>query len=81
MPTQQQNPSSSGLAPVRISLMMLVLSPMAAMARTMKNLLRVFSGVKMSVEIPVAETMVVTTEIENEHREDLFEGKGIFRCF
>ena len=43
MPTQQQNPSSSGLAPVRISLMMLVLSPMAAMARTMKNLLRVFA--------------------------------------
>ena len=62
IPTQQQKPRSSGLAPVRISLTMLVLSPMAAIARTIKNLLRVFRGVKMSALIPVAETMVVATE-------------------
>ena len=62
IPTQQQKPRSSGLAPVRISLTILVLSPMAAIARTIKNLLRVFRGVKMSALIPAAETMVVATE-------------------
>ena len=41
MPTQQQKPKIKGLPAVLISFTILVFSPMAAIASTIKNLLRV----------------------------------------
>ena len=43
---QQPNPMRIGLPPDRTNRTILVLSPMADIAITMKNLLRVFKGVK-----------------------------------
>ena len=62
MPTQQQKPMRMGLPPVFMSLTMLVLRPMAHMDRTMKNLLRVFKGLKASMATPRLSAMVVITE-------------------
>ena len=59
MPTQQQKPMNSGLPPVLISFTMLLLRPMAAMARTMKNLLSVFTGAKKEAGTPKLPATVV----------------------
>ena len=62
MPIQQQKPRASGLPPVLISLMIFVFRPTALMARTMKNLLSVFSGVNTSADTPAEVAIVVITE-------------------
>lgn len=62
IPIQQQKPSASGLPPVLISLMIFVFRPTALMARTMKNLLSVFSGVNTSADTPAEVAIVVITE-------------------
>ena len=62
IPIQQQKPSVSGLPPVLISLMIFVFRPTALMARTMKNLLSVFSGVNTSADTPAEVAIVVITE-------------------
>ena len=54
--------TKSGLPPVLISLMIFVFSPTALMARTMKNLLSVFSGVNTSADTPAEVAIVVITE-------------------
>ena len=48
--------------PVLISLMIFVFRPTALMARTMKNLLSVFSGVNTSADTPAEVAIVVITE-------------------
>ena len=62
IPTQQQAPMSMGLPPVRMSLTRSVFSPMADMARTMKNLLSSLMGAKTEAGIPAPMAMVVMTE-------------------
>ena len=56
------DPTASGLPPVLISLMIFVFRPTALMARTMKNLLSVFSGVNTSADTPAEVAIVVITE-------------------
>lgn len=65
MPPQQQKPSRMGLAPVRISLMMLVFRPMAAIAMIIRNLLKFLRG---SVTAPGRLKTVVTTEASTKKR-------------
>lgn len=48
MPTQQQKPVNMGLAPVFTSFTMFVLSPIAAIAIIIRNLLKSFSGAVVS---------------------------------
>ena len=62
IPTQQKKPIINGFPPVLISLTIFVLRPMATIARTMKNLLRILTGVKTSVETPKLIATVVITE-------------------
>lgn len=62
MPTQQQKTIKMGLPPVLISFTILVLRPMAHMDSTMKNLLKVFKGLKASIAIPMFKATVVITE-------------------
>ncbi len=70
-----------GLPPVRISLTKSVFRPMAAMARTMKNLLSSLMGAKTEAGIPAPMAMVVMTEapdeVENKKREDIFKAYGL----
>ena len=51
-----------GLPPLFTSLTILVLRPMAAIAITMKNLLRVFNGINTSFGMPADTHMVVMME-------------------
>ena len=59
---QQQAPRIKGFPPVFTSFTMLLLSPIAAIAITMKNLLRVLSGAKKSALMPRFTAIVVTTD-------------------
>lgn len=63
---QQPNPMRIGLPPDRTNRTILVLSPMADIAITMKNLLRVFKGVKKVSETPsiVARVVMVAAKIK-----------------
>ena len=62
MPTQQNIPRNSGFPPVFISFTIFVFNPTALIARTMKNLLSVFSGSKKLTETPFPTAIVVITE-------------------
>ena len=62
MPIQQHMPTKIGLPPLFTSLTILVLRPMAAIAITMKNLLRVFNGINTSFGMPADTHMVVMME-------------------
>lgn len=62
MPIQQQKPRNKGLPPVLINLIIFVFKPIALMARTMKNLLKVFNGVNTSADTPKCKAVVVITE-------------------
>ena len=62
IPAQQQNPKVRGLPPVFMSLTMSVLRPMAAMARTMKNLLSSLRGENTDISIPADTHTVVIME-------------------
>ena len=62
MPAQQHAPMKIGFPPVFMSFTRLVLSPMAAMARTMKNLLSSLMGWKKAMGTPALRAMVVRME-------------------
>lgn len=62
MPIQQQNPIKIGLPPVLISFIISVLSPIALMASTIKNLLKVFIGENMLEFAPSETETVVMTD-------------------
>ncbi len=68
MPTQQQKPSKMGLPPVLTSLTTSVCSPMAAMARIMKNFDSPLNGVNQSAGIPEAVPTVVITDASTKNR-------------
>lgn len=68
IPIQQQAPIISGFPPVFISLIMSVFKPIAAIAITIKNLLKVFNGLKTSGEIPFAVATVVIIEARIKYR-------------
>lgn len=59
IPIQQQAPIKMGFPPLFTSLTMLLFSPMADMARTMKNLLRVLMGLKKEADMPALTATVV----------------------
>ena len=59
---QQAAPNKSGFPPVLISFMMSLFKPTAAIASTIKNLLRVFSGVKNPASTPNFSATVVINE-------------------
>lgn len=59
MPIQQQAPIIIGLPPVFTNFTILVFSPIAAIASTMKNLLNSFIGVKKDGETPKFKEIVV----------------------
>ena len=58
IPSQQQNPVKIGFVPVFINFTILVFSPMAAMAMTIRNLLSSLSGAVTSAGRP--KTVVMT---------------------
>ena len=60
--TQQQAPRMSGLPPVFMSFTILLFNPIAAIAITMKNLLRAFSGAKRFALTPRLTAIVVISD-------------------
>ena len=68
IPAQQQAPMKIGFPPVFISFTTLVFSPMAPIAMTMKNLLRVFSGLKIPAGTPRLTAAVVIIEAPTKYR-------------
>lgn len=62
IPIQHENPSSMGLPPDFINFTILVFSPIAAIARMIKNLLRSLKGAKNDDDIPKDVAMVVIIE-------------------
>ena len=70
-------PMRRGLAPDFTSFTRSVFSPMAAMAMTMKNLLRVFSGANTAASAPAATAMVVMRLATRKNRMNI--GKARFR--
>ena len=68
MLTQQQRPIISGFPPVLMSFTISVFSPIAAIARTIKNLDSSLIGVKKSAEIPADTAMVVIMEAPMKYR-------------
>ena len=68
IPVQQQNPIMIGLPPVLISFTILVFKPIAAMARTMKNLLSSLMGAKTLESIPADAAIVVMTDAAIKYR-------------
>ena len=62
MPTQQQKPSTIGLPPVLTNLIIFVFRPIAAIARTIKNLLNSFTGLNIEISAPAETATVVITE-------------------
>ena len=79
IPTQQQKPRARGLPPVFISFTISVLSPMAAIARTIKNLLSSLSGEKTSISMPADTATVVITDAAMKYK--IKNGKIPFPCF
>ena len=66
-----------GLPPVLTSFTMLVFKPMAAIAITMKNLLMVFKGSKISAETPKFINTVVIIDANKNHKINI--GKDFFK--
>ena len=62
IPAQQHAPRRIGLPPVLISLTMLLLRPIAAIAMMMQNLLSSLSGAKIPAGTPELRATVVITE-------------------
>ena len=62
IPTQQPNPINRGFLPVFTSFTKSVFSPMATIARTMKNLLTSLIGANTKDGVPRAVATVVITE-------------------
>lgn len=68
IPTQQQKPIRIGLPPDLMSLTMLVLRPIAAIAITIKNLLTVLNGEKKASETPNDVATVVMSDAAMKNR-------------
>ena len=62
MPSQQQDPIKSGFPPVFTNVIISLLSPTAAIAITIRNLLSVFSGVNTDALIPNLSAIVVISD-------------------
>ena len=62
IPSQQHAPIINGFPPVLINFIMLVFSPIADIAVTIRNLLNVFNGIKKSPETPKDSATVVMIE-------------------
>ena len=62
MPTQQEKPSNNGFPPDLINFTILLFSPIAAIARIIKNLLKSLIGAKNVAETPQPVAIVVITE-------------------
>ena len=74
MQIQQMRPMRMGLAPLLTSFTRSVFRPMAAMAMTMKNLLKAFRGAKAAASAPAATATVVMTEAARKSRMKVGEG-------
>ena len=74
MQIQQMRPMRMGLAPLLTSFTRSVFRPMAAMAMTMKNLLKAFRGAKAAASAPAATATVVMTEAAQEEQDEGGEG-------
>lgn len=68
IPTQQQKPIRIGLPPDLMSLTILVLRPIAAIAITIKNLLTVLNGEKKASETPNDVATVVMSDAAMKNR-------------
>jgi len=68
MPAQQEAPRMRGLPPDFTSFTVLVFRPMAAMARTMTNLLRVLTGANTAASTPRETATVVIMEAPMKYR-------------
>ena len=68
MPTQQQNPRIIGFPPVFINLIIFVFRPIAAIARTIKNLLNSLTGLKIAISAPAETAIVVITDARIKYR-------------
>lgn len=77
IPNQQVAPKINGLPPVFTSLTTSVFNPIAAIAITMKNLLRVFKGSKTDAEYPKEDTTVVMTDANTKNK--IKKGKILFK--
>lgn len=77
MPNQQVAPKINGLPPVFTSLTTSVFNPIAAIAITIKNLLRVFKGSKTDAEYPKEDTTVVMTDANTKNK--IKKGKILFK--
>ena len=75
--SQQQNPMRIGLPPDFTSLTISVLSPMAAIAMTMKNLDNVFKGANTVLLTPFMVQTVVMTDAKTKNR--MKKGKIFFK--
>lgn len=62
MPSQQQAPIKSGFPPVFTNVIISLLSPTAAIAITIRNLLSVFNGVKTAALMPNLSAIVVISD-------------------
>lgn len=62
IPIQQQKPITIGFPPLFTNFTISVLSPIAAIARIIKNLLKSLKGEKKEVETPIFVAMVVIRE-------------------
>ena len=80
---QQQTPRIKGFPPVFTSFTMLLLSPIAAIAITMKNLLRVLSGAKNSALMPRFTAIVVTTDARTKYSMNIGNARFMLKldCF
>lgn len=68
MPTQQKNPRTIGFPPVFINLIIFVFRPIAAIARTIKNLLNSLTGLKTARSAPAETEIVVITDARIKYR-------------
>lgn len=77
IPSQQQAPMKSGLPPVLISFTISVLRPMAAIAMTIKNLLKSFKGENTDESTPAAVAIVVISDAAIKY--NIKKGKIFFK--
>lgn len=68
IPSQQQAPNVRGFPPVFTNLTIFVLSPIAAIAITMKNLLKSFNGLKNDDGTPIFTATVVNTDAAKKYK-------------
>ena len=78
MPSQQQAPIKSGFPPVLTNVIISLLSPTAAIAITIRNLLSVFNGVNTDALIPNLSAIVVISDAAIKYK---IKKRNIFLIF